>query len=453
MNKQERVAIVRLFVDIIRADVIVDEGELRLYSRIKDKYKITREIERLAVECSLSEAVDRLSNSDSAIRRNVLEECHKIVHIDGYCAKNEALLMIALNLCLSDDTVGRAEFFSIHNSEVSIESNQVLYVECAHNDSINAEIEQNFRQIYNEFCVAGFDFVYVPYIAKRLQQCPHNTFKEVAAFLAPHFTEKEILSLIDQLVHITTKEFCCDQLCNRLGMQALRDRGPSLLIKISDDYVNEEAYMNFLRVDLRNDVMSSVKRIIEEYLDILSADTLFIPKSRENRGKFPYRGFYKQLFDMYSLCKGKTSTLVIDPYNGELKLPEIGCEITGMRRKEKALYAMILSETAKGGVNFNPLTSVSQKKVYEEQMRNIKKTYAAWYRMFGGEKDKTPDIENPEIRNPMISVIRSSINKLSDFLKNVDDYNIRKDYFGNYTVPLDKKLLKITNYPEESNCE
>jgi len=442
MTKQERIAIVRVFVDLIKADTIVDVGEMEMYAWVKKEYKITKEIERAAAGCSLSTALQTLSKSDSATREKLLAECAEMTVSDGFCATQEALLMIAINHCLFDTTVGSAEVLSIHTPEVAIDDNQVIYVECAYNESINAEIRQNYRQIYNEFRLAGFNFVYVPFVAKHYQQYTHSTFKDVANFLAPTLSDEEIKILIDRLTHITTADFCCDQLCNRLGMQSLRDNGPSLLIKISDNYVNEQLYANFLRIDLTGDILTLIKKMIDSYIGMLSTDSLIIPKVEEAKGQFLYHGFYKQLFDMYTIRQGMTSTLVVDPFNEKLHLPGIGREIKGMHRKEKAFYALLLSQTANGGINFNPPKSARQMNVYEDRMNRIKTLYGDWYSLFGGIKANAPNIEDSGIRTPMISRIRKNINDLSSHLKNIDDYNIRKDCDGNYTIPIDNKLVQ-----------
>lgn len=449
MTKAERIAIVRVFVDLIKADTIVDVGEMEMYARLKKKYRLTREIERAAAGCSLSAALEILSESDLETRETVLEECAEMTVSDGFCATQEALLMIAFNNCLAESTVGSAEVLSIHNSDIAIEDNQVLYVECAYNDTVNAEIRHNYRQIFNEFRLAGLNFVYLPFVANHYQQYTHSTFKDVANFLAPSLSDKDVVNLIERLTNITTADFCCDQLCNRLGMQTLRDNGPSLLIKISDNYVNEQIFSNFLRIDVTGNVLALSQSIIDNYIGMLSTDALLIPKVEEAKGQFLYHGFYKQLFDMYTIKQGMVSTLVVDPYNGKIMLPEIELEIDGMRRKEKALYAMIISQTADGGVNFNLPKSALGKKAYDERMQHIKKLYGDWYSLFGGEREMAPNIEDPEIRNPMLSVIRKQINNLATHLKNIDDYNIRKDSDGNYTVPLDSKLIQLKHWVGE----
>ena len=64
------------------------------------------------------------------------------------------------------------------------------------------------------------------------------------------------------------------------------------------------------------------------------------------------------------------------------------------------------------------------------------KKYRMIYRMFGGEEDKTPNIEIPEIRLPMISLLKKQLSKLNKVLYHVDDYMIHRNIYGNYSVSI-----------------
>lgn len=44
---------------------------------------------------------------------------------------------------------------------------------------------------------------------------------------------------------------------------------------------------------------------------------------------------------------------------------------------------------------------------YEKRMKAIMRKYQLIYSMFGGEKGKAPNIEIPEIRLPMISLLKN----------------------------------------------
>ncbi len=57
----------------------------------------------------------------------------------------------------------------------------------------------------------------------------------------------------------------------------------------------------------------------------------------------------------------------------------------------------------------------------KKRMKAIMRKYQLIYSMFGGEKGKAPNIEIPEIRLPMISLLKKQISKLSDVLYHAEE--------------------------------
>lgn len=60
--------------------------------------------------------------------------------------------------------------------------------------------------------------------------------------------------------------------------------------------------------------------------------------------------------------------------------------------------------------------------------------------MFGGDEDKAPNIGVPEIRLPMISLLKRQLSKLDNVLYHVDDYMIQRNIYGNYAVNISSSL-------------
>ncbi len=443
MKRAERVAIVRIFSDLIKADTIIDSGEMEMYARIKSEYSITKDIEREANETTLSSAIKTLSDSDEKTRNVLLNKFSEMTLSDGFCVPKEALLMIALNQCLQSKSKDYSKVHSVILQGVSIEDNQAIYVESAYDEKANDEIRKSYRQISNELRLAGFNFVYIPYIAKHFKEYNESIFRDVASFLAPNLSAEETTSLIEQLSNMTTDKFCKDQLCNRFGMESLRNTKPSLLIKISDNYVDNTIYANFLKIEFYDGILEIVQQIVESYSQMLSTNELIIPNKVNSEGQFLYHGFYKQLFDMYTIRNGVSSNVVVNLNKGVISLPEIGREIDGLRRKEKAFYIMMLIKSHNGGINFELPQTASQLNIYNENIKEVKELYGRIYEMLGGNKSTAPDIAKSEIRLPIVSNIRKNIDKFRNTLKNIDDYSIRKDENGNYYIPLSQNMIKI----------
>lgn len=56
------------------------------------------------------------------------------------------------------------------------------------------------------------------------------------------------------------------------------------------------------------------------------------------------------------------------------------------------------------------------------------------YEKFGGDRQKAPNIEIPEIRLPMFALIKRQIMKLDGVLSHAEDYMIKRNIYGNYCI-------------------
>ena len=443
MTQQQRIAITRIFSDLIKADAIIDAGEMEMYARVMEEYSITKEMECAAAEMTISEAMHIMANAGERLREKFVADCSEMTVSDGFCAPQEALLMMALRQCVGEDGDGSAEVISAYEPDLKIEANQVIYVESRYSERVNREIQHDYRNIVNMFRLAGFNFIYIPYVANHYKQYGSSTFVQVANFLAPNLSTDELLALQKNLTEMTTVQFCKEQLSARLGMTSLYNAEPSVLIKISSNYVSNKLYGNFLRVEIDREGYNVVQNLMDSYVDMLSSDLVMVSHVDESKGRFLYHGFYKQLFDMYTIRHGRVSTIEINPYQGVIRLPEINKCLEGLRRKEKALYVLFLLESMQGGICFNQPENVRQMSVFNQRMKKVMSAYNKIYELFGGEKDAAPDITLAEIRKPMISNIRKSVSLLKNDLRNAEDYSIRKDDNGVFLIPIDNKMVKV----------
>ena len=281
MRKEERASIARLLNDLIKADSIIYIGEMEMYARLKWQYKITKEDELAAFEMTIADAMNVLSNSSNDLRESLLSSFSEMTISDGFCARQEALLMLAFIYCMKETSRGLCAIYSVNEPDVQIDDCQVVYVELAYDTNINNDIKANYRSIDKEFRLVGFNFVYIPYIISHYKNTDVNLLKEITNFLAPTISEDKIEPLVEQLTGLTTANYCNEQLCNKLRLYSLKDMPSSFLIKINHTYVKEQLYMNFLRISIDDDVLPLVRRITEIYSNMLSSDTRLVKYSEE----------------------------------------------------------------------------------------------------------------------------------------------------------------------------
>ncbi len=442
MTRQEKIAIARIFADLIKADRIVDTGEMEYWRNICNKYEIDRDIRIAASDVSFADAVQTICNSsDRGLGEDLLGDCRAMTISDGFCAHSEALIMIALTIMFSAAGKFTGDIYSLPRASFDIDIATAIYVENEYDPETNEAIRRGYRSIFKELQLAGLHFVYIPKIIEHYSSTDPELFRDILAFLAPSLGEAGIDKAYKALLDMTTGTYCKDLLCNKCGFTELRNTTPSLLIKIGNSFVGESRYANYLKIEVDEDILATVQTFIDDFTDMLSSDVFVVNTSEERDNQFHFHGFYKQLLDIFLVRRNIRSSVVIDPYKEEIYFPDIDEKASGMHRREKALYALMLCYGS-AGINFNRPRTASEMKHFERRMNKFQRRYAAIYELFGGEKDTAPDLTQPEIRRPIMACIRRSIGRL-DALYNPADYTVTKDPDGSFAIHLEPALIYV----------
>lgn len=448
MLRCHKIAIARIFADLIKADRIIDIGEMECWERICDKYGINKEMETDAQFLSFSDALEDICISGiKGLKEELLEDCQSMTVSDGFCSHSEALILMALILMLDSEQSFRVETFSIPKASFNIDIATALYIENEYDYLTNEAIKQNYRTIFKEFQLAGFHFVYLPQIIEHYKDTDSNLFMKILSFLAPSISDSGIENIYKSLMEMTTGVFCKDLLCNKCGITDLRNTFPSLLIKIGNSFVGEDAYANYLKIEIDEDILKTVQSFIDYFCEMLSSDVYVVNTSEERDRQFHFHGFYKQLLDIFLIRKNIRSHIIIAPYKEEIIFPDVDAKATGLHRRERALYALLLCLGAEG-LNFNlPKTNDALAK-YNKRVSKIQQRYRAIYSMFGGDGDAAPDLGEPTIRRPIFACLKRSLKSIPS-LYNPEDYNVTKNRDGIFSVNIDKNLIFVKELDSE----
>ena len=442
MRANEKVAIARIFSDLIKADRIVDIGEMEYWENICSKYSFDKDIEIQAQNTSFADALSIICKSDiKGLKEDLLEDCRSMTVSDGFCAHSEALIMIALILMLDDSQPYSVETISIPQARFNIDVATALYIESEYDEQTNSAIQKGYRSIFKEFQLAGFHFVYLPNIINHYKLTDPILFCKILSFLAPYISKKGIDHTYKSLMKMTTGSFCKDLLCNKLGIGALRDAYPSLLIKIGNSFVGETSYANYLMIEIGEDAVETVQRFVDRFCEMLSSDVYVVSTSEERDNQFHFHGFYKQLLDIFLVRRNIRSIIHLNPYKEEILFPDIDSKAMGLHRRERALYALLLCQ-GKDGINFSLPKSADALERYSRRMKRIQQRYAVIYEMFGGGRESVPDLSIPEIRRPIFSCLKRSVKNLQG-LYNPEDYNITKGADGSFSVYVEPELVFV----------
>ncbi len=453
MKRNEKIAIIRTMSDLIMADTVIDAGEMDFYSALRDDFRFSPREEAEARSMPLAVAVATLKKSSDAMRSDIIGRCRSLALSDGYCARAEALLLTAINLSFENEAANSTEVISVPCAQANIPTSCVVFIESAGETEIGHTVGAQYRQIASEFRLGGFEFVYVPRIISHYRASDCALVRRIVNFILPGLSVEGCDAVIDKLLNMTTAEFTKDILCNKLGMTMLRSTAPAMILTIGTSHVNDTLYSNYLKVNLPANVIEFVRNFIDRFTSMLSSDFLLVGNNKENLQRFIYTGFHKLLLDTHLMRRNVRSRIFINPYKEEIYFPDIDVRLEGLHRREKALYTLLLAMSVHGGVNFSAPRSIKEMDTYRQRMACLQQAYAAIYGMFGGEREKAPSLEQPELRRPMLSLIKRRILQIGEKLYNPADYLPLKSADGNLVVHLEPELVFIRDYKSGLNIE
>lgn len=292
----------------------------------------------LATSMTFADSLNILLKADEKLKNDLIGDFNLVAMSDNFCAREEALLILALRCCLTINVEG-ASVISMDTSEIKFEGTQILYVESEYDNEINAQIREHYREICAEIRLAGFDFVYLPKIAEHYKSISEENLYQIADFLYPKVRHERLKVIISQLCNLSTESFCKDQLAAKLNVSEFGMISSSFMIKIGDSLVNDKVVSNFLVIEIENDILKTIRYILDLFAE--SYHNFRLNYLKEESGRFIFRGFYKQIFDILMLRKGVKSSVVIDTVREQIYFPEADVKLEKIHRREKALYAFV----------------------------------------------------------------------------------------------------------------
>lgn len=439
MTKLERASIMRVVSDMIKADAIIDMKEIGFLNGIRQKYNIKSEDEIMADTLTLAEAFQILKLIPDSMKQDIWGDVKGMAFSDNSCTREEAMYMFTIIACLFGKLSESSTVYSIILPDnITFDNSQVLYLEGEYYKETNREIANHYREIINELRLIGFNFVYLPKVGEHYKSLSQDELNMLISFLYPSVTCLQIDHVAKQLTTLSTSDFCKTEIVGRMKIEGLAHALPSIMFRIGMSSKGGKIYDNFLVVTIDEDAYVSIRHLVDTFVSMFKPRIL--NPTYEDKNRFVYHGFYKQIFDSFIYKKGVRSSVVVDLVHGEILLPEADSKIFGLHRREKALYALFLLESSSGGINFNKPTGLKSLEKYNRRMSTIQRKYEIIYENFGGERSKAPQIEYPENRLPMISLIKRQLRQLGDLLNQPDDYLIQRNLFGNYCVTIPPEL-------------
>ena len=451
MKQIERASIMRVVSDMVKADAIIDMQEIEFLNGVRQKYNIKREDEVMADTLTLADALQTLKDTSDSLKQDLWGDFRGMAVSDNACSREEAMYLFSIVACLSGTLSDNATVYSVELPEnIKLDNSQVLYIEGEYYKETNREINVHYREIINELRLVGFNFVYIPKVGEHYRSLSREDLHMLISFLYPSVSEIQMEHVAKQLTTLSTSDFCKTEIVGRMKIDGLAHSLPSIMFRIGASTIGGKIYDNFLVLSIDEDALVAVRRIVDTFVSMFKPRLL--NPTYEEKHRYVYHGFYKQIFDSFIYKKGIRSSVVVDLVHREIFLPEADNKISGLHRREKALYALFLLESSSGGINFNKPNGIRSLDKYNHRMAAIQRKYEILYENFGGERSNAPQIELPENRLPMISLIKRQFRQLGDLLNQPDDYLVQRNMFGNYCVTIPPELCLCFDTATASIC-
>ncbi|MBR3455559.1 MAG: hypothetical protein IKH26_09580 [Bacteroidaceae bacterium] len=453
MKQTERASLMRIVSDMVKADAIIDMQEMEFLNDIRLKYNIRQDDEQIADTFTLADAFQILQKSPKSLKQDIWSVFKGVALSDNICSREEAMYLLSIVVCLSDQKFDHSKVYSVELTEnMKIDCSQVLYIEGEYYKDTNREITEHYREIMNELRLIGFNFIYIPKVGEHYKSLSNEEIQTLITFLYPSVTDyHQIVNIANQITTLATSDFCKAEIVGRMKIDGLAHSLPSLMFRIGQTSSNGKDFDNFLVLNIEEeDALIAVRRIVDSFVSMFRPRIL--NPIYEEKKRFVYHGFYKQILDSLVYKKGIRSSVVVDLIQREILLPEANSKISGLHRREKALYALFLLESSSGGINFNKPTGMKMFDKYKHRMGIIQQKYELIYEAFGGIRTDAPQLELPTNRNPMISFIKGQLRQLGDLLNQPDDYLVQRNMFGNYCVTIPPELCLCTDIETDRIC-
>ena len=310
MTKEQRTAIARIISDMIKADNIIEESEIKDMKRLMSEYAITHQEMSDARKIRFSDAVNTLKELSLKERKVFFDHIYSIALSDNICVPREALLLIALQYCLIENDkkadgnapLPKPYLISCPTGEASFNDQYMVYLESTYDEQRNDELKQHFRLLVTITRLCGFNFIYIPKMVEEFRGMNEQYVKDVISYMAPNLEDAFIQQVYDRLCEMTTVDFFRNVLYERLQVKALHNTPPSLLINIGTSVVpycsaggSIQYYTEFLCIPISSSILTLVDDILGFYQSKVSIrQSITI---NDSKGQFKYFGFYKALFD------------------------------------------------------------------------------------------------------------------------------------------------------------
>lgn len=395
-----KIAALRILFDVINADGIIDNAEIRYLEKLKAEYGLLQsdgtenlELVKQAHKITFSQALNNLKEwkkqnetnshgnfitTESLLpkwnTRKLQQDIVKLATCDTSCSTKEALLLMAMEYVLSDNNIDDevAKIISCKKGALKFAGNEIIYAEHQYDERVNNELDhdETLSHIKSRLKLIGFDFIYIPKVAKFLssknQDCDDERLQgsllsKIMMFTHPLFLQNATQStrFAEELTKVTTADFVNDFLCES---EESFDIKPSIFVKIKTSRIPEKKkngtikyneYDNFLLITISNKVLSTITDFSKKYISLVKNLRYF--GELHDSEQIACKAFHKTLVDyvVFRSLVPHVTKVVFDMSRTHDYLVFEGIAEHRMSPVLFFLYLLIVVESQYGGVKYS----------------------------------------------------------------------------------------------------
>ena len=426
LEYQKKVAVARVLSDAILADKIIDEEEIKKYRELVGN-EFVSSLFYDAKTFPLAHAVDVLLHNSSEEKKCISNILKGIIISDGICSPSEAKLQTALDYCINQNELHwisnrpfrKYEIKSFKLSDLFIGKRFVFYIENEFNEKINSEIVQNYTVISHLLASIGFQFIYIPKLARLFSSKKYEIFEDMAMFLFPDIEKGMIKDAYKRIAGMKTANFVKDYLVKKMGFD-IANSSPSLLVmlgrssvltnKTSTIGLRYDTYANLLKINLFNgdSVTHEVDRFVCDFNNKVTFN--YVTDLNPSHTKLLYQGMYKVFFNMVVLAKDNPTILRID-INTKTGTVSINGRLLDVKTAPASLYALIIWTSIFGDKKGVPDQNVATDEQKEYLQQKYQKIYALMKNNPTGQYTSQPIYNTLKSR---VSELKRKIGQVTD---------------------------------------
>lgn len=473
--REQRIAIARVISDLIMADKIIDDKEIRKFSNLFGNDN-NRNLFRDAQGITLSQALNILTHPEDSTedseqirklnnlkRKKYAESAANVLietaNSDGICTPSEAVILLCIDYFLrkNDSNYSKYSVQSFQLTDLFIGDRFILYADNS-NNTASYIVEEHYELIVNLLASIGYQFIYIPKLVEQYKSKGLDNFKTMAMYIFPDISETKVEEVFCNILGMTTKKFIQEYLNEKLGFDiscptpafmVMLGRSSRLSKDLSEKGLPYETYANFLKININNDnVLNVISDFVSNYNKFVSfnINVDFNPAKE----KLLYRGIHKTFFRMIALAKENPNKYHID-INTSMGAIFINDHKINLPLGITAIYALILYRSHFGDKKGLPMKNTynALSEVEQEEIQMQYETICGYLR--NQEREKRAQLY-PSVMN-RISVIKNELEAIvsSKFIGEIQ-LGVA-DYVRTIVTPdhVTVNGVKIAEHPRWSN--